>query len=255
MQTDKEIVKKRFGNRLTSYHQEAMVQKQIAEKLASLFLEKHHTPINRALEIGSGTGFLTKQILLKTTINELLLNDLSESALLETQKVLTQLNRSIYEFIPGDAECISFPNDIDVVFSSSCFHWFHDLETFFKKIHKILNEQGIIAFSSFGEENFNEIKKTLHIGLEYNSLQTQIDLLSPHFEIVHAEEWKESIPFLNPKEVLKHIQQTGVNALQKGLFGKDKFQSFSETYQNLFSNSDKSVNLTYHPIIIIARKK
>lgn len=256
MQTDKEIVKKRFGNKLASYHQEAFVQKQIATKLANLFFEMNNVSINRALEVGCGTGFLTKQILTKTTANQLFINDLAETAIIETEKVLTKLNFTNYQSIVGDAENISFPENMDVVFSSSCFHWFNELSPFFKKIHSILNKSGYLVFSSYGEDNFNEIKKTMNIGLKYNSLQEQIRILSPYFNIIHAEEWKEHIPFANPKEVLKHIKQTGVNAIiQKEFLGKEKLQTFIESYQHHFSNSDNSVYLTYHPIIIIAKKK
>jgi len=255
MQTDKEIVKKRFGNKLSTYHHEAQVQKQIAFKLASLFFETHDDSINRVLEIGCGTGFLTKQILTKGSINELFLNDIADSAFEETQKVLTKLNFKNYQFLTGDAEHIAFPTNIDVVFSSSCFHWFNDLQCFFRNMHEILNSNGYFVFSSYGEENFKEIKETLNIGLTYSSLQEQIDLLSPDFEIIHGEEWTEVIPFANPKEVLKHIKQTGVNALQKGFFGKERLQTFNDKYLSHFSNVDGSVNLTYHPLIIIARKK
>jgi malonyl-CoA O-methyltransferase len=122
-------------------------------------------------------------------------------------------------------------------------------------MHQILTTHGYLVFSSYGEENFNEIKKTMNIGLKYNSLQEQINLLSPYFDIIHAEEWKECIPFANPREVLKHIKKTGVNALQKEFLGKEKLHAFSENYIRHFSNADESVNLTYHPIIIIAKKK
>lgn len=255
MQTDKEIVKRRFGNKLSSYHQEARVQKQIASKLAGLFFEMHNASINRALEIGCGTGFLTKQILTKTTVNELFLNDISDKAIVETEKVLTKLNFTNYQSIIADAESTSFPKNIDVVFSSSCFHWFNELDKFFKNIHDILHDDGYLVFSSYGEDNFNEIKKTMHIGLTYHTLQKQINLLSPNFEILHAEEWREQVPFANPKEVLKHIKQTGVNALQKEFLGKEKLQTFIENYMRHFSNADMSVYLTYHPIIFIAKKK
>jgi malonyl-ACP O-methyltransferase BioC len=255
MQADKTIIQKRFGKKLSSYHQEAVVQKAIARKLADACLPHLHEPLEKVLEIGCGSGFLTKEILSKFSIHNLILNDIAESAQTETGKVLNKFPAVPQRFILGDAEQIDFPDNLDAIFSGSCIQWFSRLKEFFQKSHKLLNQDGMLALSSFGEYNFQEIKHTLNIGLNYLTLPEHLALLEGDFEIIEAVEWTESVSFEQPIEVLRHIQQTGTNAVNDKPFSKGKLKKFTEDYQLLFANADNSVRLTYHPLIILAKKK
>lgn len=255
MQTDKTIIQKRFSKKLSSYHQEAVVQKDIAKKLAEAIINIHPHNLTRALEIGCGSGFLTKETLTRTQINELFLNDIADSAQIETEKVLAKLHSTNHRFILGDAEQIDFPSELDLIFSSSCLHWFNDLQGFFEKAHGLLQDEGLLAYSSFGENNFEEIKHSLGLSLKYYSLQKQVELLSNGFEVLKAVEWTEKIRFNSPLDVLKHIRKTGTNALSNKPFGKTQLNNFTAAYLKLFTQADNTVTLTYHPIIIIAKKK
>jgi len=255
MQTDKTIIQKRFSKKLSSYHQEAVVQKDIAKKLAEAFIDIRPPRLTKALEIGCGSGFLTQEILLRTSIDELFLNDIANSAQIETEKTLTKLKATNYRFIVGDAENTYFPSELNLLFSSSCLHWFNDLQSFIQKVHGLLQKEGLFAYSSFGENNFKEIKLSLGLGLKYYSLEEQVNLLTTNFEVLKAFEWTESIRFKSPLDVLKHIRKTGTNALSNKPFGKNQLQLFTEKYTQLFTQNDGSVTLTYHPIIIIAKKK
>ena len=56
---DKSLVKKRFSKSLKTYDDNAIVQKQMAEKLVDFLPKKE---FNSVLEIGCATGLLTKQL-------------------------------------------------------------------------------------------------------------------------------------------------------------------------------------------------
>lgn len=253
--TDKQIVQRRFSRTLETYNRQAFVQQQIASKLAGLLLNFNRKHFKRVLEIGCGTGFLTQKILSNSSVGEYMLNDLVDSAFKEVRQVTAGLNFGKYKFISGDAEATAFPNNIDAVFSSSSFQWFNNLESFISRMYGLLNSDGIIAFSTFGEDNFREIKTILNVGLNYKTLPEIVSFVKPGFDIIHTEEWWQQEQFQSPNTVLKHMKLTGVNGLKKSFFGKAKLLTFDAKYRQLFSNKDKSVNLTYHPIIIIAKKK
>lgn len=253
--TDKQIVHRCFSRTLGTYNRQAFVQQQTASKLAGLLLNLNRKHFKRVLEIGCGTGFLTQKILSNSSVGEYMLNDLVDSAFKEVRHATAGFNFGRYKFIPGDAETTAFPNNLDAVFSSSSFQWFNDLESFISRMYGLLNSDGIIAFSTFGEDNFREIKTILNVGLNYKTLPEIISFVKPNFDIIHAEEWRQQEQFQCPNAVLKHMKLTGVNGLKRGSFGKAKLLTFDEKYRQLFSNKDKSVNLTYHPIIIIAQKK
>ena len=56
---NKELVHDRFAKNLDNYNENAKIQKRMAERL--LTFVKNRSP-KKVLEIGCGTGFLTKQI-------------------------------------------------------------------------------------------------------------------------------------------------------------------------------------------------
>ncbi|MBL4744999.1 MAG: malonyl-ACP O-methyltransferase BioC [Flavobacteriaceae bacterium] len=253
--TDKELVKRCFNKNFETYHEKAVVQQEIALKLTEMLRALGAKSIQNVLEIGCGTGFLTQHMLTDIGVSHYYLNDLAEVAYSENVALLNAGKEQKFVHVPGDAEKISFPEKMDAVVSTSTIQWFNELPLFFKKVNKALNQEGLFAFSTFGPHNFKEIKEVSKIGLSYKSLCELEQLLSPSFEILEAKEWLVEKEFSNPIEVLRHMKLTGVTGLKKSFFGKEKLQAFIKTYQARFSNKDQSVNLTYNPIIIIAKKK
>ena len=253
--TDKQTVKSRFDRNFESYNQQATVQQHIANKLANLLVELTPNNYKRILEIGCGTGFLTRKMIANQALQTYFLNDLADTAFHETCQHLSLLDRNKTHCIAGDAETISLPDNIDAIVSTSTFQWFNNLESFIAKANYLLNSEGIFAFSSFGKTNFSEIRSVLNVGLDYKSLDETVQSVKPYFEILHAEEWLETLPFQQPIDVLKHMKLTGVNSVGSSFFGKEKLSEFTRNYQQNFSTNDKSVTLTYHPIIIIAKKQ
>ncbi|MDP3431931.1 MAG: malonyl-ACP O-methyltransferase BioC [Bacteroidota bacterium] len=251
---DKKNVQNRFRRSFETYNLQATVQKQIASKLADLIPGTDKMHFNRILEIGCGTGFLTQRILSKYSVGEYLLNDMIDAAFDEVRQLTYNLNFNNFRFIASDAETMTFPENMDAVLSASSFQWFNDIETFIPKIYSLLKSGGIFAFSTFGENNFSEIKTTLNVGLNYKTLHELLGMVQSNFELIVAEEWTQQMRFDTPNAVLKHMKMTGVNGLKPCFLGKEKLRLFNENYCRLFGNEDKTVRLTYHPIIIIARK-
>jgi malonyl-CoA O-methyltransferase len=252
---DKQKVSSCFRNNFSTYNKEAIVQKQIAEKLTKALVEKNLRRFDKALEIGCGTGFLSHLLIQNLAIRRYYLNDLMFPFADEMEQVLHENPKQKFGLLPGDAEKIDFPAKLDAVFSASAFQWFHDLPAFFQKMAKLLNDDGILAFTSFGKENFREFRKSLNISLKYYSLQEHLDLLQNDFDLIYASEWQQKLDFCCPREVLKHVKSTGVNGIGNCFFGKEKLLGFYDSYNQHFSTKQGKVQLTYHPILIIARKK
>ncbi len=251
---NKELVRKRFNKNLKTYKCEATVQKNISKILANKLSELSNNNFERILEIGCGTGFLTKEIWTQFHPESFYLNDLVADAYFETLDYTNGENLRVSEFIEGDAEILDFPTNLDGIFSSSCFQWFNNLDVFLKKAGKLLNECGILAFSTFGEYHFNEIRQITGQGLDYKTLAELLDLLAGEYEVLYTHEWQYEEEFNNPYEVLRHMKNTGVNGLNQVFFGRNKMDLFIQKYWQNFSKELNTVFLTYHPILIIARK-
>ncbi len=250
---DKELVGKRFLKNKETYKKHAFIQKQVSEKLC-VELCKFTTDIQKILEIGCGVGFLTDYILSHCSVGKYFANDIISHMHSDIMHVFEKNSFDWYEFISGDAEKMSLPTDLNAVVSSSTFQWFHDLPSFFVKTYESLQKQGIFAFSTFGPNNFIEIRKITGHGLRYLTIAQLKALLQPYFAIEYAHEWTEKVMFNTPMDVLKHIQSTGVNSTNNSFFGKEHLQNFIKNYNRMY-NENFQVHLTYNPIIIIAKKK
>ena len=233
---DKQLIASRFAKARNTYTREARVQQQVAEKMMQLIKEPY-TRFHRVVEFGCGTGSYSR-ILLHTLQPETLL-----------------LNGTTVQFVPGDAEAIDFPGETDLITSCSTLQWFNDPGAFFTRCHQALVADGLLAFSTFGATNMHEIRQLTGHGLDYPSIKELQALLSPGFDILHAEEEVISLPFPTPQAVLKHLKQTGVTGTEKRMWTRGRLQSFCEEYTTRFSDAAGNVSLTYHPIYIIARKK
>ena len=251
-QIDKNIIKKKFIDSIKTYDENATVQKKMAKELIDFVTNDSGTKFNHILEIGSGTGLLTKEIVDNIDFKKLITNDLSSDYKSIIRGIVSNLNID-YKFIEGDAEfSIDFPENNDLVISNATFQWFNNLNEFVIKSNKLLNKNGILAFTTFGKNNFNEISSISNAGLDYISLEKILENTQNSFELIHTHTYEEKIFFKTPIDVLKHIKKTGVNATGSKNILKPK--EFSVNYIKKYSQKE-GVHLTYNPLFVILKKK
>lgn len=252
MNEDKEIIRRRFARSLKTYEEEAQAQEQIAASLARL-IQANQIKATRALEIGAGSGLLTRRLFELMPNCRWFLNDIMDDLDLLLQKDWKEWGSSGVEFIAGDAEKIVFPTQLDLIVSASTFQWFDDLPKFLKKCSDALSPGGMMVFSTFGGTNLKEIRAITGNGLCYPSIEKIEEVLSPEFDIDFLQEEKIRLVFEKPEQVLRHLSKTGVNGSGCKCWSKSDLQCFCEKYVDQFM-LEKGVTLTYHPIYIIAKK-
>lgn len=244
---DKELIKKRFGRTLHKYNTLAVVQRTIADRLAGLIV--HHGPdvVNDGLEIGAGTGFLTHHLLDNFSQGRWLINDISP----ESQKYMPS-DCEHFRFEASDGEDIVMHNDsLDVVASSSVVQWFRDMDGFVGRVSRGLRSGGVMAISTFGPDNFMEITTTTGDSLTYSTIEELAMMAQRNgLEVILTQQWTEKMTFTAPIEVLHHIKATGVNALSPKKWTHRDLLEFERRYNELYNPP----TLTFHPIIIIAKK-
>ena len=263
LEINKAQIALRFAQAGQSYTQHAVVQQQIAQQLFQLI--QQYLPekkVNRAFEIGCGSGNLSHQLMERLSINTLILNDLYP----EIQQHFLRHNNQSHQRFPdlqwlmGDVEQLEFPQSLDLIASSSALQWINDLEVVFEKALQRLNPQGYLCFSTFGQQNLQEIKALTGQGLDYLSIEDlQEKLLNNGFEILHISEQLESLNFTHPKQVLQHLKATGVTATASNFrWTKQTLTDFYQNYQQFLTHDasgETLYRLTYHPIYCIARRK
>lgn len=234
---NKNLIHDRFAKNLKNYNDHAKIQKRMAERLAAFVKNKNPKKI---LEIGCGTGFLTETINKGVNFESYKAIDIVE----ECENYISKINSQI-KFIKADVEDFIKTNNekFDLIISNATLQWVEDFEGVINNLKNFLNPEGELVISTFGNENFREIYHIIGKGLKYYSV-SELNHLFPNCIIepeIHV------MAFNTPKDVLKHLQLTGVNAIENISWTKKDLLKFENGYKNLCS---KRPTLTYNPIYI-----
>jgi malonyl-ACP O-methyltransferase BioC len=252
-QVDKQLVEQQFRRAAASYDSQAMIQHRVADQLLALLeplVRKDGREPVRVMETGCCTGLLTAKLVDRFAgIRQLLLNDLMEDF---SQRLQQLPLPGEVTFLAGDIEAIPLPGQFDLIISSSTFHWLHDLDSLLEKLANSLAPGGRLVFSMYGPENLREIRSLTGIGLDYFSLAEVREMVGKYLTIEQSSEEQQVLQFEDPRQVLNHLRQTGVNALSRKPWTRGRLQRFCQQYRKEFSAGDR-VCLTYHPLYTIAR--
>ncbi|MDR2916242.1 MAG: malonyl-ACP O-methyltransferase BioC [Tannerella sp.] len=248
---NKELIIRRFAKASASYEEEATVQRQIAVKMASLLTSRINPGYCRKiLEIGCGTGIFSRILIDRLKPERMLLNDICP----EMHEQVKDIVNDHILFKSGDAETYPFFGKYNLITSCSAIQWFKDPEAFFLRMHQLLTAEGILAFSTFGNDNIREVYSLTGQGLSYLSPEELRNKLSDRYSLLHVSEEKIRKRFRNPKDVLYHLKRTGVTGIRQQQWTREGLMRFCDQYRMLYSDQEE-VTLTYHPIYIIAQKK
>lgn len=245
---NKELVRQRFEKNLSTYSENAIVQKHMASELVAALMTNHSKNFNQVLEIGCGTGTLTKEILNKLDFEELFANDIVESSL--NPEIISDKIKTLY----GDCEKIPFPQNLNLVVSNATFQWLENLPAVLDKIHASLDQNGILAFNTFEQWNLYQIKTITGSTLNYYKKAELEKLLNENFKILYSNSETIEVEFDSPQDVLKHLKLTGVNGVTPTKWTKNDLKKFKDKYSNLFKNDKGKLVLTYKPLYFICAK-
>jgi len=238
-----------------TYRKNAIVQRKMAKKLVFETL-KFGDRFQNIFEIGSGTGLLTDEIISNFSFEKIFLNDITDNF---TGVVPFRYYKGNILDIECEALEVSKTGKVnaagfDLIMSNAVFQWINDKELLFSKIFRFMTKGGILSFTTFGEENFSQIKNISGFGLEYPDRGDIFPLLKKiGFEILFFEEELETLYFESVQKILEHIKLTGVGTGANCLWTRKKYEAFKKEYLKHFSDAN-GVELTYHPQYYILRK-
>lgn len=242
MQLNPKLIKNKFKKSMDKYDENALVQKVMAEKLIGSLKENSYDKI---LELGCGTGLLTRQAAEKLSFKKYYVNDIVEKSKFYIDKIIPE-----NIFICGNAQKIKLPVKVDLIISNAMFQWFNNLDRVLEYYYTLLNKGGTIAFTTFSPENFSEIKSVTGIGLDYKTVDEIREILEKNFEVIHLENFDYTLHFKNPLEILAHMKNTGVNSLTEQRWGVKEVKEFCDKYREKYPD----LPLTYSPIIAVCKK-
>ena len=251
MLIDKAKIERRFKRSVESYDENAYAQKIIIQRLISLINAYCPSSIDKILEIGCGTGLLTEQLQKSFKTRVLFINDLVD---VMCSKTASRCNLPIERCIVGDIEQLELGDTFDLIASASTFQWLSNPQETFARLSTNLSDGGWMIFSTFGEDNFKELRSITGNGLVYHSVEKTINQLSSYFKVLHAEENHHVLEFSTPLDVLKHVKSTGVNGNSSPeSWTRGKLNEFTEKYSE-YMLTNRRFPLTYQSQCFVCQK-
>lgn len=232
---NKQLVARRFRGASASYEDNAPVQRAVAESLSEKWRVAMNgaTDLKKVVEIGAGTGMFTRCYSRWLHPETLELRDLS---------AISENLPGVHRICDGESSlrddgCGAF----DAIASASTIQWFSSVPSFIEQAARTLRPDGWLVLSTFGPDNFKELSPNGYI-----STARWRKILAENFTVHALEEWTEVLEFASALALLEHLKLTGVNAVNSGA-------ATVSAARSILSSGLR--RLTYHPVLIIARKR
>ena len=237
------LIKKQFEKSFDTYDENAVVQRVLAERTASK-IAAIRKDFENVLELGSGTGLLTKELAKNIDFKGYFANDLVEKSEKYVKNILPDAR-----FYLGNALKIKPVQKFDLIVSNAVFQWFENLERVFENFKPMLEKDGLFAFTTFLPDNYKEIADLTGLSLNYKTKDEIKSTCEKYFKVLEVEEFLQTMTFSTPLELLAHMKNTGVNALTSRHWTIKEVKEFCDKYSAKYPNN----TLTYSALIVIAK--
>jgi malonyl-CoA O-methyltransferase len=205
----KNKVQQRFNKSAITYNSAADLQKRIARTLATTMRELKPKNI---LEIGCGTGLLSRELLTLFPTAEILLTDIAPNMLNACQKDLNTIAN--IKTLCIDGEKINLNTQFDLISSSMTMHWFNDFKSSLANLIAHLAPNGVLQFALVGKNSLTEWQQICsaekwQVGTPNFPSQQSLATMQPGLELNTRI---EQITYPNSYLFLKSLQQLGATA-------------------------------------------
>ncbi len=202
-----------FSAAADTYEQSADAQRQIAGALAARIAATTLPQHPRILEIGCGTGFLSRELQPHFPNAAWLLTDISERMLTRCKAGFSGDAR----FMVMDGERPSCATEqFDLICASLSFQWFDDLETALERLSGLLAPGGHLMFATLATDSFREWRDAYPLARAYTSVET-LRRFGDVDEERFTREYPDALTFLDHwRQIGAHLPRDGQRPLSPG---------------------------------------
>jgi malonyl-CoA O-methyltransferase len=259
---DKTLVAARFGARVKSYDSATPIQDRMSHVLLK-GVRAHFSAADpgRILELGCGTGRLTRQLADAFPGAAIVAVDISPAMVDATRTACGRVH-----VVLDDAEKYvrETRERFDLIVSNATVQWFEDTESTLARARRLLDNRGLLAVATFGERTFLELRASFEAAYAvtgHRRANHMVDMYPVgafrtgfrNAEI--AEEFIEQ-DFADVRSFLRSIQNAGaVNSSgEKHPLPRQVLQEMCRQYSSRFTAADSTrIRATYHVCYLYLR--
>lgn len=233
-----------FGRAAESYIAAAALQREVESRLLEQLDYLKEKQPQRILDLGSGPGRASGAMKKRWPKAEVFAFDQALPMLQQVPKH-TRFWRPVKR-VCGEASQLPFVDgSFDVVFSSLCLQWVADLPKALTELRRVLREDGLLVFSTFGPGTLLELRQA------YLDAGEQQPPISPFAAIQQVGDALMAAGFRNPvldretytltypdvRSLTRELRAIGATDARserpRGLRGKTRLQKVTQAYETL----------------------
>lgn len=243
---DKMQVRRAFSRAAQNYDATAVLQREVCSRMLERLQYIRLQPA-RILDAGSGTGWGTRQLMMKYPAAQMIALDIAIGMLQSArgqaswwQKIFSGQKSAL---LCADVEALPVvSNSLDLVWSNLAVQWCNDLPATIIDLHRVLKVDGLLMFSTFGPDTLKELRLAFNGVDQHNHLNRFTDMHDIGDMLTHggfAEPVMDmeyiTLTYNDVRSVLydlKHIgAQNATTGRGMGLMGKNAWASLVENYE------------------------
>ncbi|MCG6933663.1 MAG: malonyl-ACP O-methyltransferase BioC [Gallionella sp.] len=248
---DKHEVRRAFSRAAAEYDGAAVLQREVCTRMLER-LEYVRLQPARILDAGSGTGWGTRRLSQKYPSAQMVALDIASGMLQAARgssgwwQILFGGTRQMQ--VCGDMEELPLAaNSIGMVWSNLAMQWCNDLPATFAEMHRVLEVEGMLMFSTFGPDTLKELRRAFSGVDRHNHFNRFTDMHDIGDMLVHSGFSEPvmdmeyiTLTYDDVRGVLQDLKAIGAhNATAgrgQGLMGKAAWKSLVENYEGMRSN-------------------
>lgn len=256
---DKAGVRRSFAAAADSYDSAATLQRRVAVSLLQKF--PLQTLDGRILDLGCGTGFLTRQFMTDYVDQSVIALDIALPMLRTARRKTQDLP---VDYLCADAEKLPFAdNSLQQIYSNLALQWCQDLSAVLTDMRRLLRPGGQLVFSTFGPATLRELKAAwaavddfAHVNDFYSLEQIRGFLKVAGWEAVTVESVVYQLRYSSVPTLMRELKDLGAHNVNqtrnRRLTTRSQLQHMVLNYEAAMA--DDEIIASYEIILVRGRR-
>lgn len=265
---DKRMLRRSFEQAAASYDQSAVLQREIGDRMLSRLEYIKYVPA-RILDAGSGTGYGTRKLVERYPAAEIIPMDIAltmhacaraaiSGQIPGWQRWLPFKRHRPGRYICADIEQLPLrAGSIGMIWSNLAIQWCNDLKQTFTEAHRVLENGGLLMFSTFGPDTLKELRQAFKSADPFSHVNRFTDmhdigdaLVNCGFSLPVMDMEYITLTYEDVRSVMLDLKAIGARNVtqgrRRGLTGKAAWQQVIDQYEML--RQDGRLPATYEVV-------
>jgi malonyl-CoA O-methyltransferase len=245
---DKRQVRRAFSRAARDYDAAAVLQREVCQRMLER-LDYIKLQPARVLDIGSGTGWGTRQLGERYPKAEITALDIA-IGMLQVARGTSGWWQKLFagkreNYLCADVEALPIASgSVEMIWSNLALQWCNDLPATFVELRRALKVDGLLMFSSFGVDTLQELRSAFRGVDDHSHLSRFADMHDIGDMLVNAgfadpvmEMERLTLTYDDVRAVMQDLKSIGAHnataGRAPGMMGKAAWQRVTENYEKL----------------------